>query len=273
MSIAPESKFASSRAFARRARKVLAFLVWLTRSGRVGLERHRECQVWSFSRATASVALEVSRRAPIRANRSRLMQRWQAGLFAVGLLGVGAFAVWKAGPSSGLTSTHSAAPSASTAATATASASATAAPSAAEPGGSANAASPGNEPDEGFVGADAGGALLLSGERPPALAADAPKSVTWGVVLVVYQGAQLAPATARSREAALVLAKELAEVAKTDFKAAVAKGDKGSMDNAGKMPRGVLEPAPEFVLFSLKKDEVSGPVDTPRGFWIVRRIE
>jgi hypothetical protein len=35
----------------------------------------------------------------------------------------------------------------------------------------------------------------------------------------------------------------------------------------------MLEPAPEFVLFSLPKDGVSAPVDTPRGFWIVHRIE
>ena len=32
------------------------------------------------------------------------------------------------------------------------------------------------------------------------------------------------------------------------------------------MPRGMLEPAPEYVLFSLPKDGVSEPVDTPRGF-------
>jgi hypothetical protein len=127
---------------------------------------------------------------------------------------------------------------------------------------------------------DAGGGLLLSGEAPPALPADAPKSVVFGVVLVTYRGAQgppgapRIPATVRSREAALTLAKELAELAKTDFKAAVAKGDKpGSMENAGRLPRGVLEPAPEYVLFSLAKGAVSEPVDTPRGYWVVQRIE
>lgn len=128
--------------------------------------------------------------------------------------------------------------------------------------------------------ADAGGTLLLSGEAAPALSADAPKSVVFGVVLVTYRGAQGLPgaprlgATARSREAALELAKQLAELAKSDFKAAVGKGDKpGSMDNAGRIPRGVLETAPEYVLFSLPKGGVSEPVDTPRGYWIVQRIE
>ena len=117
------------------------------------------------------------------------------------------------------------------------------------------------------------GKTLLNGEQPPAVAANAPKSVVFGVVLVQYRGAQGATPNARTREAALELAKELSTMAKGDFKAAVAKGDKGSLDNAGRIPRGMLEAAPEYVLFSLPKDGVSDPVDTPRGFWIVRRIE
>jgi len=120
---------------------------------------------------------------------------------------------------------------------------------------------------------DAGGTLLLTGEAPPSLAGEAPKSVVFGVILVQYKGAQGAPLNARPREEALTLAKQLAEEAKTDFKAAVAKGDKGSMENAGRLPRGILEPAPEYVLFSLAKGAVSEVVDTPRGYWIVTRIE
>lgn len=119
---------------------------------------------------------------------------------------------------------------------------------------------------------DAGG-TLLSGEAPPPLGADAPKRVRFGVILVQYRGAQGAPPTTRSRDAALTLAKQLAEEAKADFKATVAKGDKGSSEDLGFMPRGILEPAPEFELFNLPKGGVGGPVDTPRGFWIVRRIE
>ena len=119
---------------------------------------------------------------------------------------------------------------------------------------------------------DAGGALL-SGEAPPPLPAEAPKRVRFGVVLVQYRGAQGAPPTSRSRDAALALAKEIVEEARTDFKAAVAKGDKGSTEDLGFMPRGILEPAPEFELFSLPKGGIGGPVDTPRGFWVVRRIE
>lgn len=127
-------------------------------------------------------------------------------------------------------------------------------------------------PESPFGGSDAG-VTLLNGTLPPTLAGDAPKSVVFGVILVQYKGAQGAPASARSRDAALELAKQIAVDAKTDFKAALAKGDKLSLENAGRIPRGVLEPAPEYVLFSLPKDGVSDPVDTPRGFWIVHRIE
>jgi hypothetical protein len=132
-------------------------------------------------------------------------------------------------------------------------------------------AGPNGEPS--LVATTDAGRTLLTGEVPPALAADAPKSGVFGVILIQYKGAQGAPPNARSREAALELAKQLAAEAKDDFKGAVAKGDKGSMDNAGRMPRGMLEPAPEYVLFSLRKDGVSDPVDTPRGFWIAKRLE
>lgn len=131
----------------------------------------------------------------------------------------------------------------------------------------------GGEPGDEAPGVVDAGTTLLDGTPAPALAGDAPKSVVFGVILVTYKGAQGAPPNARSREAALELANQLATDAKTDFKATVSKGDRGSIENAGRMPRGMLEPAPEYVLFSLPKDGVSEPVDTPRGFWIVHRIE
>ena len=144
-------------------------------------------------------------------------------------------------------------------------------------------AADGSEADAGAATEDAGepeplgpsdaGTTLADGEAPPALANEAPKSVTFGVIVVTYKGAQAAPANARSKEEALALATQLAEEAKSDFKATVQKGDKGSMENAGRMPRGMLEPAPEFMLFSLAKGAVSEPVDTPRGYWVMQRIE
>ena len=97
--------------------------------------------------------------------------------------------------------------------------------------------------------------------------------VRFGVILVHYRGAQAAPPTARSKDEALALARTLAEAARTDFKAQVSKGDPGSMDDAGRIPRGVLEPATEYALFTLSPGSVSDPLDTPRGFWIVKRID
>lgn len=124
-------------------------------------------------------------------------------------------------------------------------------------------------PDEPLEESDAGAPATPA----PTLAADAPKSVTFGVILVTYRGAQGAPAAARSKADAETLAREVAALAKQDFKAALAKGDKESLENAGRMPRGMLEPGPEAALFSLAKGAVSDPVDTPRGFWILKRHE
>ena len=117
------------------------------------------------------------------------------------------------------------------------------------------------------------GYRMLDGSPVPPLSEHAPRSVEFGVVLITYAGAESAPKNARSKPDALELAKKLAVDAKSDFKGAVQRGDNGSADNLGTMQRGVLEPAPEFVLFSLPVGGVSDVVDTPRGFWIVRRIE
>jgi hypothetical protein len=105
------------------------------------------------------------------------------------------------------------------------------------------------------------------------LPSTSPKTVRFGVILVQYRGAQAAAPTARSKEEALALARSIAQDAKTDFKSQVAKGDPGSMEDAGTLPRGVLESATEYILFTLGRGDVSDPIDTPRGFWIMRRIE
>src|SRR5208282_3148066 len=89
-------------------------------------------------------------------------------------------------------------------------------------------------PESPFGGTDAG-ATLLDGAAPPSLQSDAPKSVVFGVILLQYKGAQGAPPNARSRDAALELARQIAADAKTDFKAALTRGDKGSQENAGRM--------------------------------------
>ena len=117
------------------------------------------------------------------------------------------------------------------------------------------------------------GFTLADGRPPPPLPPDAPRTVRFGVVLVSYAGAEDAPRGARSKKDALELAEKLAAQAKTDFHAAVRRGDDGSMDDVGSMQRGYIEPAPEYELFTLPVGGVSDPVDTPRGFWIIKRIQ
>ena len=114
------------------------------------------------------------------------------------------------------------------------------------------------------VGDGGGASVLPSG---------APRQVHIGVVLVSFQGAQGAPASARSKQEARELAERLAGDAKNDFHGAVQRGDNGSSDDIGRVPRGVLESATEFVVFSLAPGTVSDVLETPRGFWIVRRID
>jgi PPIC-type PPIASE domain len=116
--------------------------------------------------------------------------------------------------------------------------------------------------------------VMPDGKQVPELPADAPKSVSFGVVLLNYRGAEGAPADARPKDAALSRAKELIETAQHDFADAVKKGDRGSTAEAGTMPRGVLEPSLEYILFTLKKGEVYvQPIDTPRGYWLLRRTQ
>ena len=116
--------------------------------------------------------------------------------------------------------------------------------------------------------------MLLDGRKAPPVPDSAPQQVTFGVVVFAYQGSQFAAPGSRTKEQAKQKALAAAADAKRDFHAAVAKGDRGSTANAGRMPRGILEAAPEYVLFSLGKGEVAAePVDTPRGYWLLRRID
>ncbi len=119
---------------------------------------------------------------------------------------------------------------------------------------------------------------LPDGQPVPELPSGAPKRLKFGVVLFEYEGSQPAPGQvgtkARTKAEALELAKKAVELAKTDFASAVAKGDRGSVANAGSISRGILEPSVEYQLFTLAKGEVRlEPVDTPRGYWVLRRVD
>jgi len=154
-----------------------------------------------------------------------------------------------------------------------AAASVSAAASTPAPSASASAKAPDADAEialspEGGEGFD----ILPDGKKAPPLPDSAPQLVSFGVVQFAYSGAQFAPANARTKEQAKQKALLVIEEAKRDFSAAVAKGDPGSAADKGRVPRGILEPAAEYVLFMLPKGEVSPePIDTPRGYWVIRR--
>jgi hypothetical protein len=131
--------------------------------------------------------------------------------------------------------------------------------------------------DLAFPSARGDGGVLFDGTPIPPLPFTAPRQVRFGVVLVAYAGAQPSAAggrtPTRSRAEAREIAAKLVQAAAQDFRSAVQQGDPGSSEDVGKVRMGILEPAPEYVLFTLPVSGVGGPVDTPRGYWIVKRLE
>jgi parvulin-like peptidyl-prolyl isomerase len=93
------------------------------------------------------------------------------------------------------------------------------------------------------------------------------------VVLVTFAGAEGAPPGSRPKGQAKEIADGLLGMARADFHQAVGKGDSGSADDIGRVPRGVLDPAVEAAVFALGPNDVSEVIDTPRGYWIVKRLD
>lgn len=117
-------------------------------------------------------------------------------------------------------------------------------------------------------------ATLADGGPIPNLPDDAPKQVRLGIILFQYRGAEGAPGSARDKQAARAKAEAAVELAKKDFDEAVKLGDPGSLADAGNLPRSVLEPLLEYTVFTLDVGAMHPkPLDTPRGYWIVRRIK
>jgi hypothetical protein len=115
---------------------------------------------------------------------------------------------------------------------------------------------------------------MPDGSVVPALAADAPKKIKLGVALFGYVGAEGASPRGRSRASALEAAIEAQTLAGESFRRAIAKADPGSNEDIGWIQRGVLEKRVEYEVFRLKSGEVAAtPVETPRGFWVVRRVK
>lgn len=122
--------------------------------------------------------------------------------------------------------------------------------------------------------ADGGvGSRMPDGTAVPPLPQGAPRSCEIGVILVEYAGAEGASKNARSKREAFELAQKLAGDARSDFHGAVRRGDEGSADNVGRVQRGILELAVEYFVFTLPVGGVSDPIDTPRGYWIAKRLD
>ena len=106
--------------------------------------------------------------------------------------------------------------------------------------------------DAGFPDAEAGasgaeGVFQDAGRWLPSTLPDrSPRMVRLGIVLVAYAGAEGAPTTTRSKREARDLAEGLRIEARTDFHSAVQRGDRGSSDDVGRLPRGVLEAGAEL---------------------------
>ncbi len=114
---------------------------------------------------------------------------------------------------------------------------------------------------------------MPDGSPVPPLSSSAPERVKLGVALFRYKGAQGSSDSTRSKDAARALAEEAAKLAKDDFAAAVKKGDHGSSENIGWLKQRILERAVEYSVFSLDKGAVSStPIDTPKGFWVAKRL-
>ncbi len=147
----------------------------------------------------------------------------------------------------------------------------------AAPSSSAAPVAGGDDPDGGVpseLTVTEGFETFPDGRKVPELPASAPARIGFGAVVFAYRGAQGAAADARSKEDAKKKAAETIELAQKDFAAAVGKGDHGSTTDAGRLPRGVIEPPIEYILFMLEKGKVHPePIDTPRGYWVVRRNE
>jgi hypothetical protein len=191
------------------------------------------------------------------------MQRWLSVLLGCGVLVVAVLLA-----ANGVPARHRA----SAADAAIGDAEAEAAPLVAIEAAAPEAAAPPSSATAGLQGPLAPGFHMPDGTPVPPLP-DKPTRVHFGVVLVTYAGVQGAPDHPRTKREAREIAEKLAVDAKADFHGAVARGDNGSVDDAGSMPRGVLEPAVEYAIFTLPVGSVSDPLETPRGYWIVKRTE
>ncbi len=115
--------------------------------------------------------------------------------------------------------------------------------------------------------------LMPDGSAVPPLPEGAPTKIKLGIAIFRYKGAQSPPESRRAKKEAEELAKKAMAAAKDDFIEAVKMGDMGSNENIGWIERGVLEKSVEYAVFTTDKGTLAkAPIDTPRGYWVVKRV-
>jgi hypothetical protein len=115
--------------------------------------------------------------------------------------------------------------------------------------------------------------LMPDGSAVPALPEGAPTEVKLGIAIFRYQGAQSPPESRRTKKEAEELAKKAIAAAQSEFLEAVKLGDLGSHENIGWIKQGVLEKAVEYAVFTTDKESLGkAPIDTPRGYWVIKRL-
>lgn len=77
----------------------------------------------------------------------------------------------------------------------------------------------------------------------------------------------------RSRTMAKALAEKALETARTDFGAAVKAADPESDADYGTFAPHSFEAEVEAAIVAIPPGQVGGPIETPRGFWVVKRIK
>lgn len=113
--------------------------------------------------------------------------------------------------------------------------------------------------------------VMADGSPVPPLPGDAPTKLKLGVALFRYAGVQGAGSTSRTRAEAFALAQKA--LALPTFQESVSTADPGSSLDIGWIRRGVLERSVEYAVFSLAKgDTAPVPIDTPRGYWVAKRV-
>ncbi|HEX7477714.1 MAG TPA: peptidylprolyl isomerase [Polyangiales bacterium] len=123
------------------------------------------------------------------------------------------------------------------------------------------------------------GYLVIERLRDPT---DGPARISAKHILILYAGSphRVAAAT-RTQEQARALAQQIvahARAPKADFEALAAQyteepGGKARAGDLGSFGRGQMVPAFEHAAFALKVGEVSGVVESPFGFHIIKRYE